>query len=79
MRFLRTTGAKPPLNPRKFLVVIGKASREKEKAELFLASNRISGITAETVGSSIEFLTYASRLYLPWPDAPAGLAPGLHH
>jgi hypothetical protein len=45
-----------------YAVLNGKASREKEKAELFLATNSINGITTETVDSSDEFLTYLTQL-----------------
>jgi hypothetical protein len=45
-----------------YAVLNGRASREKEKAELFLATNSIDGITTETVDSSNEFLTYLTQL-----------------
>jgi uncharacterized protein with ParB-like and HNH nuclease domain len=40
----------------------GEAPREKEKAVLFLKSNKIGGITAENVEASQEFLTYLTQL-----------------
>ena len=40
----------------------GEASREKEKVALFLASNKIEGVTAENVDASLEFLTYLTQL-----------------
>jgi hypothetical protein len=45
-----------------YAVLNGKASREREKAELFLATNSIDGITTDTVDSSNEFLTYLTQL-----------------
>jgi hypothetical protein len=45
-----------------YAVLNGKASREKDKADLFLATNSINGITAETVDSSDAFLTYLTQL-----------------
>jgi hypothetical protein len=40
----------------------GEASREKDKAVLFLASNKIEAITAENVEDSPQFLTYLTQL-----------------
>src|SRR5262245_29734968 len=45
-----------------YRVLNGEASREKEKAALFLKSNKIEGITAENVEASSEFLTYLTQL-----------------
>jgi hypothetical protein len=45
-----------------YAVLNGKASREKEKAQLFLATNNIKGITQASVDSSEEFLTYLTQL-----------------
>jgi hypothetical protein len=45
-----------------YRVLNGDASREKEKAVLFLESNKINGITAENVEASPEFLTYLTQL-----------------
>jgi len=45
-----------------YRVLKGEASREKEKATLFLDSNGIDGITAENVDSTSEFLTYLTQL-----------------
>jgi hypothetical protein len=43
-------------------VLNGRASREREKAALFLKTNTIGGITMETVDGSPEFLTYLTQL-----------------
>jgi hypothetical protein len=40
----------------------GEAAREKEKAALFLNSNKFDNITAENVEASQEFLTYLTQL-----------------
>jgi uncharacterized protein with ParB-like and HNH nuclease domain len=40
----------------------GEASREKDKAALFLESNKIEGLTAENVESSDQFLTYLTQI-----------------
>ena len=40
----------------------GEASREKDKAVLFLASNKIEGLTTENVEDSSQFLTYLTQL-----------------
>lgn len=40
----------------------GKASREKEKAVMFLESNKIGTLTPENVEASPEFLTYLTQL-----------------
>jgi uncharacterized protein with ParB-like and HNH nuclease domain len=40
----------------------GEAAREKEKAALFLKSNKIPGVTTENVEASQEFLTYLTQL-----------------
>jgi len=40
----------------------GRASREKEKAALFLKTNVIGGISSENVDGSPEFLTYLTQL-----------------
>jgi hypothetical protein len=45
-----------------YRILNGEASREKEKAALFLASNKIEGVTAENVDASLEFLTYLTQL-----------------
>jgi hypothetical protein len=45
-----------------YRVLNGEASREREKAALFLESNKIEGVTAESVESSTEFLTYLTQL-----------------
>jgi hypothetical protein len=45
-----------------YKILNGEASREKDKAALFLKSNRIDGITAENVDASPEFLTYLTQL-----------------
>lgn len=45
-----------------YKILNGEASREKEKAALFLKSNKIDGITAENVDASPEFLTYLTQL-----------------
>jgi hypothetical protein len=45
-----------------YRVLNGEASREKEKAALFLESNKINGITAENVEASSQFLTYLTQL-----------------
>jgi hypothetical protein len=45
-----------------YRVLKGDASREKEKADLFLKSNRMEGITAANVETSPEFLTYLTQL-----------------
>jgi hypothetical protein len=45
-----------------YRVLKGDASREKEKADLFLKSNRIEGVTAANVETSSEFLTYLTQL-----------------
>jgi hypothetical protein len=45
-----------------YKVLKGEASREKEKAILFLNSNKIDGVTGATVESSQEFLTYLTQL-----------------
>jgi hypothetical protein len=40
----------------------GEASREREKAVLFLDSNKIEGLTADNVEASPQFLTYLTQL-----------------
>lgn len=40
----------------------GEASREREKATLFVESNKIEGITADNVEASPQFLTYLTQL-----------------
>lgn len=45
-----------------YRILNGEASREKEKAALFLKSNKIDGITADNVEASPEFLTYLTQL-----------------
>ena len=45
-----------------YAVLNGKATREKEKAALFLETNKIDGITKENVDASPEFLTYLTQL-----------------
>jgi Protein of unknown function DUF262 len=45
-----------------YRILNGDASREKEKAALFLESNKIEGITAENVDTSPEFVTYLTQL-----------------
>ena len=40
----------------------GEASREKDKAVLFLDSNKIEGLTTENVEDSPQFLTYLTQL-----------------
>jgi uncharacterized protein with ParB-like and HNH nuclease domain len=45
-----------------YRILNGEASREKEKAALFLESNKIEGVTAENVDASPEFLTYLTQL-----------------
>jgi uncharacterized protein with ParB-like and HNH nuclease domain len=45
-----------------YRILKGDASREKEKAQLFLESNTIDGVTIENVDSSSEFLTYLTQL-----------------
>jgi hypothetical protein len=45
-----------------YKVLKGDASREKEKAVLFLKSNKIAGITEANVATSSEFLTYHTQL-----------------
>jgi Protein of unknown function DUF262 len=44
-----------------YKVLKGDASREKEKAVLFLKSNKIAGITEANVATSSEFLTYLTH------------------
>jgi hypothetical protein len=44
-----------------YRILNGEASREKEKAALFLESNKIEGVTAENVDASPEFLTYLTQ------------------
>ena len=45
-----------------YRVLNGEASREKEKAALFLESNKIDGVTGENVEATPEFLTYLAQL-----------------
>ena len=45
-----------------YRVLNGEASREKEKAALFLKSNKIDGVTEENVEVTSEFLTYLTQL-----------------
>jgi hypothetical protein len=45
-----------------YRVLNGEATREKEKADLFLASNKIENITPKNVEASAEFLTYLTQL-----------------
>jgi len=45
-----------------YAVLKGKASREKEKVDLFLETNKINGITKQNVDSSEEFLTYLTQM-----------------
>ena len=45
-----------------YRILKGEATREKEKAVLFLESNKIDGITSENVEASAEFLTYLTQL-----------------
>jgi uncharacterized protein with ParB-like and HNH nuclease domain len=45
-----------------YAVLTGKVSREREKASLFLKTNKISGITPDTVDASDDFLTYLTQL-----------------
>ncbi len=45
-----------------YRILNGEASREREKAVLFLASNKIEGITADNVEASPQFLTYLTQL-----------------
>jgi len=45
-----------------YRILNGEASREKEKAALFLESSKIAGLTADNVDDSQEFLTYLTQL-----------------
>ena len=45
-----------------YRILRGEASREKEKAALFLESSKFEGVTAENVDASPEFLTYLTQL-----------------
>jgi hypothetical protein len=45
-----------------YRVLNGEASREREKAALFLKSNKIHGVTEENVEVTSEFLTYLTQL-----------------
>src|SRR5262249_51043346 len=45
-----------------YRVLNGEATREKEKADLFLESNKIENVTPENVEASSEFLTYLTQL-----------------
>lgn len=45
-----------------YRVLKGEASREKEKAALFLRTNQITGLNEENVEASAEFLTYLTQL-----------------
>ena len=45
-----------------YRILKGEASREREKAALFLESNKIQGLDVEKVDSSDEFLTYLTQL-----------------
>jgi Protein of unknown function DUF262 len=45
-----------------YRILKGEASREREKAALFLESNKFDHITAENVESTPEFLTYLTQL-----------------
>ncbi len=45
-----------------YRVLKGEASREKEKATLFLQTNKIQGLTSDNVEASPEFLSYLTQL-----------------
>ena len=45
-----------------YKILNGEASREKEKAALFLETNKIDGVSTENVDASSEFLTYLTQL-----------------
>jgi hypothetical protein len=45
-----------------YKILNGEAHREKEKAALFLETNKIDGVSAENVDASSEFSTYLTQL-----------------
>jgi hypothetical protein len=45
-----------------YRILNGEASREREKAVLFLKSNKIEGLTADNAEASAQFLTYLTQL-----------------